>query len=118
MKNKNFLQSVKHAFIGLGSAFKKERNFKIYFINVFVTLVLNIILKFSLFQYCIWFITTCGVFSAECFNTVAEHICDKMKREFDIEIKYIKDVAAGGVLCWGFAFYLIELAMVLYNVFA
>lgn len=116
MKNKNFFQSVKCAIRGLSSAIKKERNFKIYFLNIFITLILNIIFKFSLIQYILWFFTIVGVFAAECFNTVAEIICDKITREFDREIKYAKDVAAGGVLCWGIAFYLTEIVMVIYNV--
>ena len=90
--------------------------FKVYFLNVFVTLILNIIFKFSVTQYILWGLTIVGVYSAECFNTVAEKICDKITQEFDRDIRYIKDVAAGGVLCWGIAFYLTELIMVVYNV--
>ena len=116
MKNKNFGQSLKCAFIGLWSAIKKEQNFKTYFLNVVATLILNIIFRFSLTQYAIWFITICGVYSAECFNTVIECVCDKFVKDYDKDIKYIKDVAAGGVLCWGFAFYLIEASMVIFNV--
>ena len=49
-------------------------------------------------------------------NTVAEKICDKIIQEFDRDIRYIKDVAAGGVLCWGIAFYLVELISIIYNI--
>ena len=116
MKNKNFFQSVKKATKGLFQAIRKEKNFKTYFLNVFITLVLNIVFKFTLTQYILWFLTIIGVYSAECFNTVAECICDKITKEFDRDIRYIKDVAAGGVLCWGIAFYLTEIVMVFYNV--
>lgn len=116
MKNKNFFQSVRKASVGLWSAIKRERNFKIYFLNVFVTLILNITFGFSVTQYILWFLTIAGVYSAECFNTVAEKICDKIIQEFDRDIRYIKDVAAGGVLCWGIAFYLVELISIIYNI--
>ena len=116
MKNKNFLQSIYKAINGLKKGFKKEKNFKIYFLNVFITLILNIVFHFSIIQYAIWFLTIVGVFSAECYNTAIEGVCDKITKEFDRDIRYIKDIAAGGVLCWGIAFYLTELIMVVYNV--
>lgn len=118
MKNKSFLSSVRCAFNGLLMAFEKERNFKIYFINVFLSLIANILLDFSTMQFLIWGVTIAGVFAAECINTAIEKLCDFMTREKDERIGYIKDVAAGAVLCWGIIFYVAEFVMVGVNILA
>lgn len=112
MKNKTFLSSVRCAFNGLFTALESEKNYKIYLCNVLLTLPLNIFLGFSYIEFIIYGITFVGVFSAECFNTVAEKICDYLTEEKDEKIRVIKDIAAAGVLCWGGAFYLAEIIMV------
>lgn len=112
MKNKSFLSSVRCAFNGLFSALEQEKNFKIYIVHVLLTLPLNILLGFSYIEFIIYGITVVGVFSAECVNSAIEKICDFLTQEYDERIKMIKDVAAGAVLWWGFAFYLSEIIMV------
>ena len=112
MKNKNFFYSVKNAFVGFLNAFKKEKNFKVYFINIVITLIFNILFKFSVIEFLVWFGTIAGVFSAECINTAIERICDFLTTEQNDKIKVIKDVAAVAVLCWGFAFYIAEIVMI------
>ena len=115
-KNKNFFESLICSFKGLIIALKTERNFLSFFINIVITLAINIFTNFSFMQYLIWSLTIIGVFSAECINSAIEKLCDKITTDFDLDIKYIKDVAAGGVMCWGLAFYIIEIVMVAYNV--
>ena len=117
MKNKNFLYSIKNAFIGLTGAIKQEKNFKIYFINIIITLILNILFKFSLIEFLIWGITIVGVFSAECINTAIENLCDFLTKEKNEKIKIIKDVAAGAVLCWGLIFYIAETVLIGVKIF-
>jgi diacylglycerol kinase len=112
MKNKNFLYSVKNAFIGILTAIKQEKNFKIYFLNIIVTFILNIIFKFSLIEYLIWAGAFIGVFSTECINTAIENLCDFLTEEKNEKIKIIKDIAAGAVLWWGFLFYIAEIVMI------
>lgn len=117
MKNNTFLKSVKCAFLGLVAGIKKERNFTIYFINVAITLILNIIFGFSYIQFLIWGLTIAGVFSAECINTAIEAICNYLTENKDEKIKFIKDIAAGAVLCWGILFYAAEIIMLLMKIF-
>lgn len=112
MKNKTFLSSLRCAFNGLFTALESEKNFKFYILNVLLTLPVNILLDFSLYEHIIYFICVIGVFSAECFNTAIEKICDFLTEEYNEKIKVIKDIAAGGVLFWGFAFYGAEIIMV------
>jgi diacylglycerol kinase len=118
MKNKNFFQSVYCAFRGLFQALKRERNFKVYGIHIAVTLVLNILCHFSLTQYLIWGVTIIGVFSTECMNTALERLCDFITLEHHDAIRYIKDVSAAALLCWGVIFYTAEMVMIGVNLFA
>lgn len=108
MKNHTFWESLKCAAIGIISGIKEEKNFKIYLIHILITFPINILFGLSFIEHIIYFVILAGVFSAECFNTVAERICDILITEKDDKIKYIKDIAAGGVLYWGIAFYSFE----------
>lgn len=113
MKNKTFISSVRCAFNGLFQAIRREKNYKIYFINVAITAILNIAFRFSAIEFLIWGMTIAGVFSAECFNTSIECICNYLTEERNEKIGLIKDIAAGGVLCWGCIFYFAEFIMIL-----
>ena len=112
MKNKTFLDSVKCAINGLKKAIGGEKNFRIYFLNVALFSVLNLIFRFSLLEFLVFGVCIAGVFSAECINTAIETFCDFITSEYSDKIRFIKDVAAGGVLCWGIAFYAYELIMI------
>ena len=45
----------------------------------------------------------------ECINTAIEHIADLISNEVHPEIKVIKDMAAAGVLCFGIAFFMVQI---------
>lgn len=111
MKNKTFLSSLKCAFNGLFTALENEKNFKIYLFNILLTLPLNILFGFSLYEHLIYLVCVVGVFSTECINTAIEKICNLITKDYDENIKIIKDIAAGAVLFWGFAFYISEFVM-------
>lgn len=49
-----------------------------------------------------------GVFASECVNTAMEHMCNRITTDMDAEIRLIKDIAAGAVLCWGIVFFAAE----------
>lgn len=117
MKNKTFLDSLKCAAQGIVSGFKAEKNFKIYLIHVLISFPLNIFLGISFTQHLIYWTIIAGVFSSECFNTVIEKMCDMITTEYDEKIKFIKDVAAGGVLYWGLAFYILEIIFIVLKLF-
>lgn len=108
MKNKTFFQSVCCAINGLQNALKTEKNYKYYTGISLFFLCLNVYFKVDLFGYLCHIITTMGVFSAECLNTSIEHFVDMVDKEIKPEIRLIKDIAAGSVLCWGIAFFLCE----------
>ncbi|MCT6893738.1 MAG: diacylglycerol kinase [Bombilactobacillus mellifer] len=98
-KNHNFMHSLISALKGICYAFKTERNLKIDLV-VLIALCISIkILKFNIIEIVIcnlnWFL----LISAEIFNTVIEHLSDKIwGSKFDQDVKIIKDMAAGAVL--------------------
>lgn len=116
MKNKNFLQSVRCAVRGVKSGFRTERNFKIYVCIALVFLALNVLTSSGLYDYIILLSLTCGVFSAEYFNTAVERLCDSFCSEENKDVRFIKDVAAGAVLVMGIAFFGAEGAILVSNI--
>ncbi len=113
MKNKNFWQSICCAARGLLSGFRSERNFKIYACIAVAFLIFNILLKAGIYDYIILVSLTCGVFAAEYINTAVERVCDRLCKDSDEDIRFVKDVAAGAVLCMGIAFFFSEFAILI-----
>ena len=108
MKNKTFIESIVCAFKGMIYTLKTEKNYRYYLVIALVFLVLNIVLKINFYGYVFYIITVIGVLAAECINTAIEHICNKITKSIDTEIKTIKDIGAGNVLFWGIAFFIVE----------
>lgn len=118
MKNQTLWQSIRCALQGFKRAFKIEKNFKIYAIIVCVTMSINLLLGFSGRDYIAYAICVCGVFSAECFNTTAELICDFLTGKYEEKIRDAKDIAAAGVIVWGAAFWITEIILIGEKLFA
>lgn len=112
MKNKTLLSSIRCACNGLLIAMESEKNFKIYAAHILVTVPINLFVHLSAIEWLIYTICVIGVFSAECTNTAIEKTCDFLTTEYREKIKFIKDVSAGSVLCWGIAFYVAEIVMI------
>lgn len=108
MKNKTFIQSIICAIKGFIYTLKTEKNYRYYATITLVFLIINIIVKVEFYCYIFQIFTSLGVFSCECINTAIEHLCNKMTMEIDAEIKFIKDIAAGAVFCWGIIFFTLE----------
>lgn len=108
MKNKKFKDSIICAVQGLIYGFKTERNFLRYVVIALSFLVINFLCGASAVTHIIFLSVCGGVFSAELINTAIEHLSNRETTEFDDEIKIIKDIAAAGVLVWGFVFFAME----------
>lgn len=106
MKNKNILQSMRHAFDGMQAAWKAERNFREYAAIYAIFFVLNLMLGASVTEFLIGFGLVCGVFSAEYLNTALERLIDTRFPEICEDNKFIKDTAAAGVFIVSIAFFL------------
>lgn len=111
MKNKTFLKSIYCAINGLIFAIKTEKNYKYYLVIDILFFVLDLfVLKADKSIWLGYIITSAGVYAFECINTSIEHISDFISKEIHPEIKVIKDMAAAGVLCFGIAFFLVQIA--------
>lgn len=106
MKNKTFLDSIKCAIKGIRKAMKSEKNFKHYFVIAFFFMILNIILKSNIYEYCIFIGTAILVFALEFVNTAIERLADVIKTDYHPGIEDTKDIAAGAVLVAGIGFFL------------
>lgn len=98
-KNKNFLQSFKHALTGIVSVWHAERNMRFHLLATVVVIILAWLLKVPANQW-VWLIVAIAlVIAAECINTAVENICDLVVgTHFDSRVKKAKDAAAGAVL--------------------
>ena len=112
MKNKTFLQSIACAVKGFALALRTEKNFKHYFAITLFFLLVNLLAGVEFSCYIMQVVTSLGVFSSECANTAIERLCDRITLDVNPEIKAIKDIAAGAVLCWGIAFFLLEFVFI------
>jgi diacylglycerol kinase len=93
------VESFYHAFAGISSTFKSERNFRVHLIAAALAIVLGFILKIGSLQ---WLAVTFSiglVLTAECINTAVEHIVDLVtERTYHDAAKAAKDTAAAAVL--------------------
>jgi diacylglycerol kinase len=98
MKDKNFLQSLKTAVVGLVVAFKEERNFRIQFLIAILVLAAAWFLKITAIETSVLIIMTLMVLSLELINSQIEKFLDLIQPDHHPRVKIIKDFSAGAVL--------------------
>ena len=98
MKNKKLINSFKYAFTGMWSAYKSERNMKIHVLATIIVVILGLILKINIVEWCFCITSIVLVISAELLNTAIENIVDMISPEKNEKAKLIKDISAGAVL--------------------
>lgn len=98
MENINFLSSVKIAFLGIKSALKKERNFRIQFFIALIVIILMVVFGLSPIEKSIIFLTIFVVLSLELINSQIEKTLDLIEPGVKPKVKTIKDLSAGAVL--------------------
>ncbi len=94
---KNYLESQKFAISGLKLIFKNERNFRIQLLIAFGIVLLGIFLNISYNDWISLILLITLVLISEAFNSVIEAVCDTLSKEYKVNIRYAKDVAAGAV---------------------
>lgn len=92
-------RSFQFAFQGILYCFLTQCNMKIHIVLAVMALLFGFLLKFSIIEFAILFLTISMVFMAEMFNTAIETIVDLVSPEYHRLAKIAKDVAAGAVLC-------------------
>lgn len=103
MKNKKLINSFKYAFKGIISALLSERNMKIHVNIMALVIIFGFILNISVGEWFVCIVCFAIVISAEMFNTAFEQMVDIAMPEKDPRAKFVKDVAAGGVLVMAIA---------------
>lgn len=88
----------KHAFRGILSMFKSENNFRLHVVLFLVTLFFSFFFEIEKLEWLVILICSALVICLEMINSAIEKTCNKITLEKDIEIKWIKDAAAGAVL--------------------
>lgn len=98
LENKKIINSFKYAIEGIIASFKSERNMKIHALATIIVIILGVILKINIVEWCFCIISIVLVISAELFNTAIENIVDMICQEKNEKAKLIKDISAGAVL--------------------
>jgi diacylglycerol kinase len=87
-----------NAIRGLSKAFSTERNFRIQFIFFLIVVGFGIYFKISNYEWLTIILISAFILSLELVNSAIEKLCDLYSPEYNSQIKWIKDVAAGAVL--------------------
>jgi len=92
--------SFKHAFDGLLSSIKIERNMRIHIFIMFLVIIAGSILNISLWDWTVCIILFGAVISSELINTAIENLVDTVMPYKNEKAKLVKDIAASAVLIW------------------
>jgi diacylglycerol kinase len=93
-----FSRSVLYACKGIAYCMQKERNFKIQLVCAVAAAAAGLFFKISGTEWLALLLCIALVLSLEMANTAIERLCDHVQAEHHINIRVIKDVAAGAVL--------------------
>lgn len=98
-KNKNIVQSVCHAIVGICKLVKEESNFRSDLFIILGTTIVGCLLKIEINQW-LWLIAAFfSVIGAEVVNSIVENIVDLVVGpKYSDLAKRAKDISAGGVL--------------------
>lgn len=91
-------KSFSYAFAGIFACIRKERNIKIHCVFMFLVILVGLILRLSVTEWCICFILFGLILSLELINTAVESVVDLVTEERKPLAKLAKDTAAGAVL--------------------
>lgn len=97
MRKPPFHKSLGNAFRGLVWMLATERNFQIEVFGLLINLFLMVYFKLNSTDSALILIVCFAVLTLEIINTAIEKICDIIQPEYDLRIKFIKDISAGAV---------------------
>ena len=98
MKNKNFIEAVKHAIDGVITGVKTQVNLRRQLIIAVIVIIICIFLKLTYVEFMILAISISLVIATELINTAIEFCVDLCTMKYHEKAKAAKDVAAGAVL--------------------
>ena len=91
-------QSFADAFRGVGACIRSERNMRIHLVMCAYVLFFASRLSLSRGELAGLLLAIGSVMAAEMLNTAVEKLCDFTQKNRNRYIRFVKDVAAGGVL--------------------
>lgn len=91
-------RSFEHAYRGLISAVRTQRNMRFHVVVAVLVLVASLLVGASKLELAILVLTVLLVFVTELFNTAMEFVVDLATKEYHPLAKLAKDVSAGAVL--------------------
>lgn len=92
------INSFKYAFIGIGSAFKSERNMKIHVFIMSLVIIMGLCFQITRLEWLLCLLCFSSVIGGELFNTAIEITVNLAEPNINPNAKRAKDIAAGGVL--------------------
>lgn len=101
-KNSNFFESFLCAFKGIIYIFKTEKNFRFHIVFSLLVLLCSLILNLSCVELSVILIMIAVVLTLEIINTIIENIMDFLCKDYNLNIKIIKDMSSGAVLVSAF----------------
>ncbi len=110
---KKFLLGVKYALLGIKTAIKEERNFRIDLVVMLVVLRLSLFYNFSKAEWAVIILICFLIPSLELLNTAIERSVFSPDTEHFKSAGQAKDTAAGAVLLLSFAAVIIGIIMFL-----
>ena len=91
-------KSLKHAFRGVGIAFRTEQSFRIQLIAGVFVIILMLVLRVSLSHAILLLLLIGAVLVLELINSIFERLVDVFKPRIHPIVGEIKDIMAGAVL--------------------
>jgi diacylglycerol kinase (ATP) len=109
--------SFKYAFNGIACMLRTQRNAQFHFLAAVVAVVLGIVYKIEILEWCLIIFAIGLVLTAELFNTSIEFLTDLLSPEYNQKAGRAKDIAAGAVLISAIAAGLIGLVIFIPRIF-
>jgi len=94
--------SFHNALVGIKTAYKSQRNFRVQIFVAIFAIIIGVLLKVSTIEWLILILTILVVLVSEMFNTAIEFTVDLFSGEYSKQAKRAKDVSAAGVLITAF----------------
>ncbi len=101
-KSSNLTTSFRHAFHGISSAFRTERNFRIHVLMGLGVFLAAYFLRVSFMEWMVLILCVFSMFVLELINTSIEFAVDLVHPEMGEGARLVKDIAAAAVLVFAF----------------
>jgi diacylglycerol kinase len=118
MPQQTLYKAFVHAFQGLGSFLRNDRNGRIHLLAAIAVIIAGIVFGLSAVEWCLVMLCIAGVTGFEMLNHALEKFCDAVHPQTHPLIKIVKDVAAAAVLWWAIISVIIALFIFLPKIIA